>query len=181
MGLLKIASEEYKYDLNLTDIAKIWRAGCIIRAGLLGDIMSAYHRDPSLVNLLLDDTFRSAVEGRQEDWRFVIQSAIGMGIPVLAMSASLAYFDAYRSERLPANLTQAQRDYFGAHTYRRIDRQGSFHTEWLRVSAVRSHETARAWRFLGNHSSLLNAKWWRHTVTQRRIYEIRTLIRPKAR
>jgi 6-phosphogluconate dehydrogenase len=132
MGLLKIASEEYKYDLNLTDIAKIWRAGCIIRAGLLGDIMSAYHRDPSLVNLLLDDTFRSAVEGRQEDWRFVIQSAIGMGIPVLAMSASLAYFDAYRSERLPANLTQAQRDYFGAHTYHRIDRQGSFHTEWTK-------------------------------------------------
>jgi 6-phosphogluconate dehydrogenase len=131
MGLLRIASDEYKYDLNLTDIAKIWRAGCIIRARLLGDIMDAYRRDPSLVSLLLDETFRTEVEKRQESWRYVIQTAIGMGIPVLAMSASLAYFDAYRTERLPANLTQAQRDYFGAHTYRRIDREGSFHTEWV--------------------------------------------------
>jgi 6-phosphogluconate dehydrogenase len=130
MGLLKIASEEYQYDLNLTDIAKIWRAGCIIRASLLGDIMDAYQRDPGLVNLLLDEAFRTEVENRQEAWRFVVQTAVGMGIPVLALSASLAYFDAYRSERLPANLTQAQRDYFGAHTYRRIDREGSFHTEW---------------------------------------------------
>jgi 6-phosphogluconate dehydrogenase len=130
MGLLKIASDEYEYGLNLTDIAKIWRAGCIIRARLLGDVMDAYQRNPDLVNLLLDDTFRTEVENRQEAWRYVIQTAIGMGIPVLAMSASLAYFDAYRTERLPANLTQAQRDYFGAHTYRRIDREGSFHTEW---------------------------------------------------
>jgi 6-phosphogluconate dehydrogenase len=130
MGLLKIASEEYEYSLNLTDIAKIWRAGCIIRARLLGDIMEAFRRDPALVNLLLEDAFRSEVESRQESWRYVVQSAVGMGVPVLAMSASLAYFDAYRTERLPANLTQAQRDYFGAHTYRRIDREGSFHTEW---------------------------------------------------
>ena len=132
MGLLKIASEEYQYNLNLTDIARIWRAGCIIRASLLGDIMSAYQRDTGLVNLLLDEAFRSAVESRQEAWRLVIQTAVGMGIPVLALSASLAYFDAYRSERLPANLTQAQRDYFGAHTYRRLDREGSFHTEWTK-------------------------------------------------
>jgi 6-phosphogluconate dehydrogenase len=132
MGLLKIASAEYKYDLNIGEIAKIWRAGCIIRADLLNDIMEAYRRDPNLVNLLLDDAFREAVESRQEAWRFVIQTAIGMGIPVLALSASLAYFDAYRSERLPANLTQAQRDYFGAHTYRRIDREGTFHTEWTK-------------------------------------------------
>ena len=131
LGLLKIASEEYQYNLNLGEIAKIWRAGCIIRAGLLTDIMAAYQRDPALVNLLLDDTFRAAVESRQEAWRFVVQTAIGMGIPVLALSASLAYFDAYRSERLPANLTQAQRDYFGAHTYRRVDREGTFHTEWI--------------------------------------------------
>ena len=130
LGLLKIASEEYKYDLNLSEIAKIWRAGCIIRAGLLGDIMSAFQRDLGLVNLLLDDAFRTAVESRQEAWRFVVQTAIGMGIPALGLSSSLAYFDAYRSERLPANLTQAQRDYFGAHTYRRLDREGSFHTEW---------------------------------------------------
>jgi 6-phosphogluconate dehydrogenase len=132
MGLLRIASAEYKYDLNMGEIAKIWRAGCIIRADLLNDIMEAYRRDPNLVNLLLDDAFREAVESRQEAWRFVIQTAIGMGIPVLALNASLAYFDAYRSERLPANLTQAQRDYFGAHTYRRIDREGTFHTEWTK-------------------------------------------------
>ncbi len=130
LGLLKIASEEYQYNLNLGGIAKIWRAGCIIRAGLLGDIMSAYERDPALVNLLLDEAFRVAVESRQGAWRFVVQTAVGIGIPALALSASLAYFDAYRSERLPANLTQAQRDYFGAHTYRRVDREGVFHTEW---------------------------------------------------
>jgi 6-phosphogluconate dehydrogenase len=129
--LLRIASSEYKYNLNLGEIARIWRAGCIIRADLLNDIMNAYQRDPKLVNLLLDDVFREAVECRQEAWRFVIQTAVGMGIPVLALSASLAYFDAYRSERLPANLTQAQRDYFGAHTYRRVDCEGSFHTEWV--------------------------------------------------
>jgi 6-phosphogluconate dehydrogenase len=130
LGLLKIASDEYKYDLNMGEIARIWRAGCIIRASLLGDIMSAYRCDPALVNLLLDESFRVAVESRQEAWRFVVQTAVGMGIPVLALSASLAYFDAYRSERLPANLTQAQRDYFGAHTYRRVDCEGTFHTEW---------------------------------------------------
>ena len=132
LGLLKIASDEYKYDLQLGEIAKIWRAGCIIRANLLGDIMAAYQRDPALINLLLDEAFRTAVESRQADWRFVVQTAVGLGIPVLALSASLAYFDAYRSERLPANLTQAQRDYFGAHTYRRIDREGVFHTEWMK-------------------------------------------------
>jgi len=132
MGLLKIASDEYKYDLRLGEIAKIWRAGCIIRASLLSDITKAYQRNTALVNLLLDDAFRTAVEERQEAWRFVVQTAVGLGIPVLALSASLGYFDAYRSERLPANLTQAQRDYFGAHTYRRIDKDGSFHTEWMK-------------------------------------------------
>jgi 6-phosphogluconate dehydrogenase len=131
LGLLRIASDEYKYDLQLADIAKIWRAGCIIRATLLGDIMAAYQRNSGLANLMLDDAFRAALESRQEAWRFVIQTAVGRGIPVLATSASLAYFDAYRSERLPANLTQAQRDYFGAHTYRRVDREGSHHTEWM--------------------------------------------------
>jgi len=130
LGLLSIASEEYGYDLRPGEIAKIWRAGCIIRATLLDDIMAAYRRNPGLMNLLLDNAFRGAVESRQAAWRFVVQAAVGMGIPVLALSASLAYFDAYRSERLPANLTQAQRDYFGAHTYRRVDREGTFHTEW---------------------------------------------------
>jgi 6-phosphogluconate dehydrogenase len=130
LGLLKIASDEYKYDLNISEIAKIWRAGCIIRASLLGDITAAFQRDPSLANLLLDKSFRAAVESRQASWRFLVQTAVGLGIPALAVSASLAYFDAYRSEHLPANLTQAQRDYFGAHTYRRTDREGTFHTEW---------------------------------------------------
>ena len=130
LALMRIASGEYKYDLRPGGIARIWRAGCIIRATLLGEIMAAYERDPALVNLLLDDYFRQAVERRQENWREVVKAAVGMGIPVLAMSASLAYFDAYRSQRLPANLTQAQRDYFGAHTYRRTDREGVFHSEW---------------------------------------------------
>jgi len=130
MGLLRLASDEYQYDLDLGAVAQIWRAGCIIRASLLNDITNAYRRNPVLVNLLLDEAFREAVESRQAAWRKVVQTAVGRGIPVLATSASLAYFDAYRSERLPANLTQAQRDYFGAHTYRRTDREGVFHTEW---------------------------------------------------
>ena len=130
LGLLRMASDEYKYDLKPANIAKIWRAGCIIRASLLGDIMAAFQRDPGLVNLLIDPAFTEAIERRQASWRFVVQTAVGLGIPVLATSASLAYFDAYRSERLPANLTQAQRDYFGAHTYRRVDKPGVFHTEW---------------------------------------------------
>ena len=131
LNLMGMASEEYKYDLQMGEIAKIWRAGCIIRASLLGDITKAYERQPGLDNLLLDDFFRNGVESRQEAWRFFVQSAIGMGIPVLATNASLSYFDAYRTERLPANLTQGQRDYFGAHTYRRIDKEGDFHTEWM--------------------------------------------------
>ncbi len=134
MGLLAAASAEYKFELNLGEIAKIWRAGCIIRASLLGDIMAAYQRNPALENLLLDDSFRTVVESHQDAWRFCIQSAIGMGIPVLALGSSLAYFDGYRSERLPANLTQAQRDFFGAHTYRRLDKEGTFHTEWTPIS-----------------------------------------------
>ena len=92
--------------------------------------MAAFQRDPDLVNLLLDPAFADAIDRRQASWRFVVQTAVGLGIPVPATCASLAYFDAYRSERLPANLTQAQRDYFGAHTYRRVDKAGVFHTEW---------------------------------------------------
>jgi 6-phosphogluconate dehydrogenase len=130
MGLLSIASAEYGYALDLSEIARIWRAGCIIRASLLGEIAAAFERDRSLANLLLDESLRMEVESRQQGWRFLVQAAVEMGIPALALSSSLAYFDAYRSERLPANLTQAQRDYFGAHTYRRIDREGVFHTNW---------------------------------------------------
>jgi 6-phosphogluconate dehydrogenase len=131
-GLLKLASKEYSYHLNYARIARIWRAGCIIRAGLLNDITSAFERTPELPNLLLDDAFRDIVLDHQAAWREVLQTGIGLGIPMLATSASLAYFDGYRSERLPANLTQAQRDYFGAHTYRRTDREGIFHTEWMK-------------------------------------------------
>jgi 6-phosphogluconate dehydrogenase len=129
-GLLRLASAEYGYDLSMAGIARIWRAGCIIRASLLNDITAAFGRDASLANLLLDDACREAVESRQDSWRFVVQAAVEMGIPMPATCASLAYYDAYRSERLPANLTQGQRDYFGAHTYRRVDKPGVFHTEW---------------------------------------------------
>jgi 6-phosphogluconate dehydrogenase len=130
MALLRAASTEHGYDLNYGELARIWRGGCIIRARLLEDIRAAYGRDPNLTNLLLDPYFKSAVEDRQASLRTVVQTAVGLGIPVLATSASLAYFDAYRTARLPANMTQAQRDYFGAHTYRRVDKEGSFHTEW---------------------------------------------------
>ncbi len=130
MGLLRMASDEYQYDLQLGSIASLWRAGCIIRAQFLDEIMAAYERDAHLVNLMLDDHFRGVLSNSQADWRMVLQTAIGMGIPVLAMAASLGYYDAYRSAVLPANLTQAQRDYFGAHTYRRADKAGTFHTDW---------------------------------------------------
>jgi 6-phosphogluconate dehydrogenase len=132
LSMMKMASDEYNYDLKLGEIARIWRAGCIIRADLLGEIMSAYRRDPELTNLMLDGYFKDAIETRQADWRFVVQTAVELGIPVPALSGSLAYFDAYRSATLPANLTQAQRDYFGAHTYRRNDREGVFHTDWAK-------------------------------------------------
>ncbi len=131
MALLKKASAEYGYDLDLGEMARIWRAGCIIRAELLDDITNAYRRNPELPNLLVDDEFKQAVQSRQDAWRFAVKTAVDLGIPVSAMSASLAYFDAYRSERLPANLIQAQRDYFGAHTFERVDKEGVFHVNWM--------------------------------------------------
>jgi len=130
MALLRAASHEYGYGLNLAAIARIWRGGCIIRAVFLNDVSRAFERNPELPNLLLDPYFKEAVESRQGALRRVVQAAVGVGIPCLAFSASLAYYDAYRTARLPANLTQAQRDYFGAHTYRRVDKEGVFHTEW---------------------------------------------------
>ena len=130
LAMLRIASKEYGYGIDAGRVASIWRAGCIIRASLLGDIRDAFGRDPDLVNLMLDPAFRNAINERQQGWRTVVQTAAGLGIPVAAISTSLAYYDAYRSERLPANLTQAQRDFFGAHTYRRTDRDGVFHTDW---------------------------------------------------
>ncbi len=137
MAMLRLASKEYGYGIDPGRVAKIWRAGCIIRASLLGDIRQAFERDPNLVNLLLDDVFRDAIGERQEGWRHVVQAAIGLGIPVPAMGSSLAYYDSYRAARLPANLTQAQRDFFGAHTYRRVDRDGTFHTQWTGEPAAR--------------------------------------------
>lgn len=128
--LLQKAAEVYQYNLDLSRIARIWRGGCIIRAALLEDFRSAYQAQPDLPNLLLADTLGQAVMVRQEDWRSVVKTAVDLAIPVPAFSASLAYFDAYRTARLPANLIQAQRDYFGAHTYRRVDAEGVFHTQW---------------------------------------------------
>jgi 6-phosphogluconate dehydrogenase len=130
MAMLRIASKEYGYGIDPGTVAKIWRAGCIIRASLLADIRQAFSRDPELVNLLLDEAFRDAIAKRQDGWRHLVQTAVTLGIPVPATAASLAYYDSYRIERLPANLTQAQRDYFGAHTYRRVDKDGVFHTDW---------------------------------------------------
>jgi 6-phosphogluconate dehydrogenase len=131
MELLGAASKVYDWNLNLSDIATIWRGGCIIRARFLNRIVEAYRRDPALHNLLLDRYFTRAIRKSQRSWRVVVSAAVKYGVPVPAFSASLAYFDSYRSARLPANLLQAQRDFFGAHTYERIDKPGVFHTEWL--------------------------------------------------
>jgi 6-phosphogluconate dehydrogenase len=130
MALLRMAGEEYGYGLNLGEIASIWRAGCIIRARFLNRITEAYQRDPGLRNLLLDEQLGNAVGERLPAWRKIVQIAVGKGIPVPAFSASLAYYDSYRTPRLPANLIQAQRDYFGAHTYERTDVSGVFHSNW---------------------------------------------------
>jgi 6-phosphogluconate dehydrogenase len=127
---LRAASAEYGYDLKYADIAKIWRGGCIIRAAVLEEIRAAFERDAGLVNLLVDPGFAEMVVARHDALRRLVGFAAANGIPVPAFSAALAYYDAYRSARLPANLIQAQRDYFGAHTYRRMDREGTFHTEW---------------------------------------------------
>ena len=130
MSLLQEASAEYNYNLNLSAIAKIWRAGCIIRAKLLNEIARAYGEQPQLQNLLLDETLGDAVTARLDQWRFAVITAIELGVPMPATSASLAYYDSYRSSRLPANLIQAQRDFFGAHTFERVDREGVFHADW---------------------------------------------------
>jgi 6-phosphogluconate dehydrogenase len=128
---MRVASDEYKWDLNFGSIAMIFRGGCIIRAGFLQNIKDAYDQDQALKNLFLDDYFRGVVEEYQEAWRKVISIAVTRGIPVPAFASALAYYDSYRSERLPANLLQAQRDYFGAHTFERIDQEGSFHFQWM--------------------------------------------------
>jgi 6-phosphogluconate dehydrogenase len=129
-ALLRSASKQYGFGFNFADIARIWRSGCIIRASLLDTIAAALEHEPDLPNLLLAQEFRQIMLDSQSAWRTVVTTAINLGIPMSATSASLAYFDAYRSERLPANLIQAQRDFFGAHTYHRLDKEGVFHTHW---------------------------------------------------
>jgi 6-phosphogluconate dehydrogenase len=132
-NLMRLADMEYGYNLNFSEVARIWRGGCIIRARFLSDVQRAFKGNPRLTNLMMDPGFSKAINDRQVSLRKVVALAAESGIPVPAFSSALAYYDSYRSGRLPANLTQAQRDYFGAHTYRRIDRPGIFHTEWTAV------------------------------------------------
>jgi 6-phosphogluconate dehydrogenase len=134
MALLGTASTTYNWNLKLGELARIWKGGCIIRAGFLNKIKHAYDENASLANLLLAPEFKQTILDRQAAWREVIMTAAQLGIPVPAFSASLDYFDSYRRDRLPQNLTQAQRDYFGAHTYQRIDKAGTFHTEWVPIT-----------------------------------------------
>jgi 6-phosphogluconate dehydrogenase len=130
--LMQAAGHTYGWDLNLGGIALMWRGGCVIRAAFLGDIRDAFVADPALSNLLLAPFFRDAILRAAPSWRRVVASAVQAGVPVPAMCSALAFLDGYRSPRLPANLIQAQRDYFGAHTYERIDtpRGQFFHTNW---------------------------------------------------
>ena len=129
-GLMASAAQEYNWELNFSEIAMIWRGGCIIRAHFLHGIAEAYQRDAKLANLMLDPFFKDIVETAQASWRKVVATAAELGIPAPAFSSALAYYDSYRRDRLSANLIQAQRDYFGAHTYQRVDRDGTFHTRW---------------------------------------------------
>jgi 6-phosphogluconate dehydrogenase len=142
MELLGAASHQYEWDLNFSDIATIWRGGCIIRAKFLNRIVEAYDRDRALHNLMLDSYFRDIIAKTQDNWRVAISNAVEHGVAVPAFSASLAYFDSYRSARLPSNLLQAQRDFFGAHTYERVDRPGVFHTEWMESEKTPTEKTA---------------------------------------
>jgi 6-phosphogluconate dehydrogenase len=130
---MEAAAKEHDWPLNFGDIAMLWRGGCIIRAQFLDRIKEAFDADPKLENLLLAPYFTEAVEKAQAAWRNVVSTAVTLGIPVPAFSAALAYYDGYRQASLPANLLQAQRDYFGAHTYERTDKPGTFHSDWLRL------------------------------------------------
>jgi 6-phosphogluconate dehydrogenase len=136
MNLIKAGSDEFGWNINLSEIARIWQGGCIIRAKFLGRIKEAYLRDSNLANLLLDAEFKTKIEEAQSGWRVIVSTAMQQGLPVLAMSASLGYFDMYRTANLPLNMTQAQRDFFGSHTYERVDKPelGFVHTEWEGIS-----------------------------------------------
>ena len=130
--LMRQASDEYNWGLNYGGVALVWRGGCIIRSAFLGKIKEAFDKNPQLNNLLLDDYFKGVIENCQASWRKVVMKAVDMGVPVPAFATALSFFDGYRSARLPANLLQAQRDYFGAHTYERTDcpRGQWYHTNW---------------------------------------------------
>jgi hypothetical protein len=130
--LMRAAAKEYGWNLNYGGIALMWRGGCIIRSAFLGKIKEAFDKNPKLSNLLLDDFFRKAIKESQKSWRNIVAISAKKGIPTPAFSTALAFYDQYRSERLPANLLQAQRDFFGAHTYERVDKPRGefFHTNW---------------------------------------------------
>jgi 6-phosphogluconate dehydrogenase len=140
------ASKEYRWDLQYGNIASLWRGGCIIRAQFLDKIKEAFDGEPELSNLLLNPYFKLAIEKNQDAWREVIAQSIRWGIPVPAFSSALVYYDSYRTERLPANLLQAQRDYFGAHTYERTDKPRGefFHTNWTGKGGTTSSSTYTA-------------------------------------
>jgi 6-phosphogluconate dehydrogenase len=127
---IRAASEQYDWNIDLGAMATIWRGGCIIRARFLDRIKEAYDRNPALPSLLVDDYFKEAVASGQEAWRRVVATAASVGVPAPGFSAALSYYDGLRAERLPAALIQGLRDLFGAHTYRRIDRDGTFHLDW---------------------------------------------------
>jgi 6-phosphogluconate dehydrogenase len=142
MELLGAASAEFKWNLNVGDIATIWRGGCIIRAKFLNRIREAYERDPALHNLLLDSYFTDIIAKTQHNWRIAVATAVEQGVAVPAFSASLGYFDSYRQARLSSNLLQAQRDFFGAHTYERVDKPGVFHTEWMQSEELSTEKSS---------------------------------------
>jgi 6-phosphogluconate dehydrogenase len=129
-ALLEAAGKEYGWSLNFGEIALLWRGGCIIRARFLDKIRDAFVKEPSLPNLMLDPFFTQVLASAQDSWRSVLKICRDLGIPTPAFNASLDYYDSYRQSVLPANLIQAQRDYFGAHTYERVDKPGIYHTEW---------------------------------------------------
>jgi 6-phosphogluconate dehydrogenase len=141
--LMREAAKEYGWKLNYGGIALMWRGGCIIRSVFLGSIKEAYDKQPDLSNLLLDDYFKEVIDRCQKSWRRVVSWAVSQGLPVPALAAALTFYDGYRCERLPANLLQAQRDYFGAHTYERIDAERGefFHTNWTGTGGSTSAST----------------------------------------
>jgi 6-phosphogluconate dehydrogenase len=143
MSLIKAGSEAFNWNIDLSEVARIWQGGCIIRARLLRKIKEAFLRNPHLQNLLLDEELSSRIEEAQPEWRIMLSTAMQQGIPMLAMGSALGYFDMYRTANLPLNLTQAQRDFFGSHTYRRADKPeaGPVHTEWEELLEQQGHES----------------------------------------